>query len=164
MTFRFEYDPEVNQPRDKKEYTPLCEGEAIFCIKSADYKIASTGKKMVELKIWVTDCQGTKGTIFDNLMPQKSMAWKTRAITAAIGKPELYNESGELDLEALIEQSGECVLKMKPGTNGYPDRMRIDSYLEQRRDPSDRQQSTNFSAPETSSVDDFFSDDSEIPF
>ena len=114
--FKFDYVP-AEHLRSNVTLTP---GRAHFVItgwtdknKDGVQMFTQSGDPRVDLILTVCDCLGQEGKYNDILTPKTN--WKLKSILDAIGMPELYTASGELNLDALILKGGACDLKPPRG-------------------------------------------------
>lgn len=128
--FKFEY-------KDESELGPkvtlLAPGEGKFKIisvfdKKKDGSPLTTmdGTPKLTLSIMVRDCDGDSGLVYDDLTART--AWKIKALADALGLPGLYDESGTLNPDDLINGEGRCNVGTRK-SDGYPDRTVIEKYL-----------------------------------
>jgi hypothetical protein len=114
--FKFDYVP-AEQLRSNVTLVP---GRAQFVItgwtdknKEGIQMFTQSGDPRVDLILTVSDCTGQEGKYFDILTPKTN--WKLKSILDAIGMPELYTASGELNLDQLVFKGGVCDLKPPKG-------------------------------------------------
>ena len=157
--FKYNYVP-VDKLDDKPVKVPLREGKAHFVIK-AFYDKDKEGRPLMTLKeepkisllMSVTDCQNSKGTIYDTIT--ENMPWKIKQLADSLAMPGIYNESGKIDFSKLVGYEGQCTLKSKEVPNFAP-RIIIDKYLPH--------PSAGHDVNHGPSADDDFLGDDDIPF
>lgn len=116
--FKFDYVP-AEQLRSNVQLSP---GRGQFAItgwtdkdKDGMTMRSQAGDPKINLILMVSDCFGQEGRYFDTLTPKTS--WKLKSILDAIGCPEWYTASGQIDLNSLIGKSGVC--ELKPPREGF---------------------------------------------
>lgn len=67
------------------------------------------GVKMLKLCLLVTDSEGRKANIYDYL--PETAPWKIAQLADSIRCPNLYNETGKLMFNELLNKEGDCSIK-----------------------------------------------------
>lgn len=130
--FRFDYVPEEDLQPEFILFTP---GEAQFIIKKC-FQVDKAGQELrtqagdrkLNLLLDIVDCKGERGVLMDNLISSPNLAWKTKALLEAVGKPELYSRTAAFDPEQLVGLQGRATLKTQSNP-AYKDKSIIAKYL-----------------------------------
>ncbi len=119
------------------EYKPtvLKEGNCTFTIleivnttrDGAPLVAKSSGLPMVKIKFDVTDSKGATTKIYEYLTSKAS--WKIKTLLDAIGKSDLYNSSGQLNLGELLGLTGACTVETDSSYDPEKPRSVIKKYL-----------------------------------
>lgn len=128
--FMFNYvDPMELAPK-QADLTP---GEASFKVGTIfDTKKDGTplttmdGTPKLTLSLWVIDCNGAQGNVYDDLTAKT--AWKIKALFDAVGMSHMYDESGTFNPDNLKDCTGRCVIELKK-SEGYADRLSVKKYI-----------------------------------
>jgi hypothetical protein len=92
--------------------------EATDQISKTINPLTGLGNSMIKLKLWVIDEHGGAGVIFDNLVFTQQASWKIKQFLASIDLVRLY-KTGEIATSLLIDRTGPCRIKQKPGTDYF---------------------------------------------
>ena len=102
--FGFDYVPE-----DKlSAYNVIDEGEGWFKIVEVSQKVSNNNNNMLVLGLALSNDKGQK-TLATEYITAKA-AYKLHDICHAIGKPELYNERGQVNEKLLEGHKGNCII------------------------------------------------------
>lgn len=109
-------------------FEPWKAGNYDFTVQEASEGISSGGNEMIKLTLHVFNRDGNKRTVFDYLLATDSSQWKVRHFCDAVGLTKQY-EAGELDVNDIVQRSGELSLRIKPAANGYPAGNQVGDYI-----------------------------------
>ncbi len=138
MQFNYIYE-EADQNELVSVLTP---GDATFQVKNVHNKDkngenmrSSKGDDMIKVELLVKDSHGKSGMVYEYITSK--MGWKLRALCKSIGKENLYNKSGNMDVTQLKYGTGSCSVKTHSSA-GYDDKTVIDKFYEgvAKNDPS----------------------------
>lgn len=87
----------------------------------------SDGNPKLNISLSVRDSAGNSGFVYDILT--KKTGWKVKAILEALGLEKLYDKSGQLDPNDILNGDGKCMLKLQPTSGAYAARMVVDKYI-----------------------------------
>ena len=134
--FSFNYVPEEELAPKQADLTP---GEASFKVGTIfDTKKDGTplttmdGTPKITLSLWVIDCNGAQGNVYDDLTAKT--AWKIKALLDSIGMSHMYDESGTFNPDSLKDCTGRCVIELKK-SEGYADRLSVKKYIKMASTP-----------------------------
>ncbi len=109
-------------PENLTNYKILKEGEGKFVVKNiftTDKQgypmLDKNGAMKLKLSLMVTDEDGNKSLVDDWLVG--SYPSKIRDFALGVGLPGLYNASGVLDTDKLLDLSGSCIIKTETYNN-----------------------------------------------
>ncbi len=130
FNYQFSEDVETGLAVEKMVLAP---GKGKFKIKSvmdSDKEgqplLTQAGEPKIKISVFLTDVNNNTTYTYEHITAKTG--WKLGQILKAIGKGELYNNSGVLDLRHLVSGEGECTLKTKSDP-GYPAATVVDKYL-----------------------------------
>ena len=143
-TFKFEYEED---PKPFSEFKIIPEGEGEFeIVDAAVGKSKSSGNAQMIFKIRIYS-QG-QNTLYMKYV-QYNQPYIIKAMAEAIGHPEIYNKTAELEVYKFLNGAGTCVIKTEVSNNPrFPDKSVISKFIP--REP------IKYSAP--------VEDNDELPF
>ena len=124
MTFRFDYV----EPEKLGGFRLIPEGDGTFRVIDVAMGVSRAGNQQLEVKMVLT-CGGESTNYIYYIGAQH--ASKVKYLCDAIGHPQLYNESGELDPTVLIGSRGACVIKTEVSKDpAYKDKSVVARFIE----------------------------------
>lgn len=110
-------------------FSPWPAGDYDFTVHEAlEERSKSSGNEQIKLTLYVFNRDGNKRTVFDYLSSTEESQWKVRHFCEAVGLTEQY-ENGDLEVNDIVEKSGELRLRVKPASNGYPANNSVGDYV-----------------------------------
>lgn len=133
MSFQFQpkNDDQINAYQNRGL---LPEGAYVFTVLAAEYGTSKSGNAMLKLKLTIHEQDGSKRSIFDNLMAMESMIYKTKHFCDATGLEAKYT-AGSFTAEDCIGRSGLAKIGIQKGnakedgSGFYPDKNTIKDYI-----------------------------------
>lgn len=83
--------------------------------------------KRVSVVLVCKDISGRQGIVRQSISEKQN--WLLRQLVESVGHPELYNQSGRIDLNSLVGLTGFCDIGYKPAEGGYKERSIIDRFI-----------------------------------
>jgi hypothetical protein len=127
--FKLDYVPETELSAGFNLLEP---GEATFVIKNVYYNdkegfplTSKEGAPKVVVVVEATDCKGVSSSIYEHITAKA--AFKSYTMCKAVGRKELYEESG-VDFDLLKGAKGKCMVKTDQSP-GYNASSKIYSYI-----------------------------------
>jgi len=106
------------QSDEPRGYPLLDEGVYKFVVAKANFRNSAKGNKMIELQLCVYDNNDKAYIVFDYLIAQENMRWKTRHFCDAVGLDKQY-EAKEFNEYMCPGREGYVELKIQPAKDGY---------------------------------------------
>jgi len=103
-------------------------GDYDFEVYDASEEISGAGNEQIKLTLHVFNAEGKRRTVFDYLVGTAAMAYKIRHFAEATGCVTQY-EKGDLMPSEIVQRTGRLKLRIKKGTNGYPDQNAVQNYI-----------------------------------
>lgn len=115
-------------------------GVVKFKVEAAVSSRSMKGNDQIILDVFIKDSDGNTAVIKDYLIFTPRMLYKIKAFCATTKQITKY-EAGNLDVTDCIGKIGLCKVGIQKGTNGYPDRLRVEDYVLAEGDVSQQQSS-----------------------
>jgi hypothetical protein len=129
-------------------------------VYDASEETSAAGNEQIKLTLHVFNTEGKRRTVFDYLVSMESVAYKIRHFAEATGIVAQY-EKGDLMPSEIVQRTGRLKLRIKKGTNGYPDQNAVQDYIK----AGERIHVPNVAPRPSSRVKSLASElDDEIPF
>lgn len=109
-------------------FDPWPAGQYGFTVKDASEEISAAGNEMIKLTLKVFNLDGKERTVFDYLLAAEEAQWKVRHFAEAVGLIEQYT-AGDLDINEMVDRSGELKLRVKPAQGQYPAGNQVGDYI-----------------------------------
>lgn len=103
-------------------------GDYDFEVYDASEETSAAGNEQIKLTLHVFNTEGARRTVFDYLVGTQGMAYKIRHFAEATGIVAQY-EKGNLMPSEIVQRTGRLKLRIKKGTNGYPDQNAVQDYI-----------------------------------
>ena len=103
-------------------------GDYDFEVYDASEETSAAGNEQIKLTLHVFNTEGARRTVFDYLVGTQGMAYKIRHFAEATGIVAQY-EKGDLMPSEIVQRTGRLRLRVKKGTNGYPDQNAVQDYI-----------------------------------